>query len=112
MTTIENRSLHAISDHCIFNDPIDAEGLVEFEQLCLEHPKVQDKISRKELPAGVSVACGPWMYGIDEINEEQRLIQCYLYLLESDDPQPNIYSLLCRFSPVFYGMTKALIRID
>lgn len=85
---------------------------MEFEQLCLKHPKVQDEISKMELPTGVSVGCDPWMYGTDDINETQRLIQCYLYLLESDDPQTNMYSLPCRFSPVFDGMTKELVRID
>lgn len=85
---------------------------MEFEQLCLKHPKVQNEISKMELPTGVSVACDPWMYGTDDINETRRLIQCYLYLLESDDPQTNIYSLPCRFSPVFDGMTRELVRID
>jgi primary-amine oxidase len=82
------------------------------EQLCLQHPKIRAEIEKMELPAGMSVCCDPWMYGTDDINESRRLIQCYLYILEVNDPQSNIYSLPCRFSPVFDARTKQLVRLD
>ncbi|PSN70859.1 hypothetical protein BS50DRAFT_659666 [Corynespora cassiicola Philippines] len=92
--------------------PMDPEELVEMEQLCLAHPKVKEEIAKMELPSGMTVACDPWMYGTDDENETRRLIQCYLYILEVDDPHCNIYSLPCRFSPVFDAKAKQLVRID
>ncbi|KAH7377854.1 copper amine oxidase [Pyrenochaeta sp. MPI-SDFR-AT-0127] len=92
--------------------PMDPEELVEMEQLCLNHPKVRAEIEKLELPAEMSVCCEPWMYGTDDIHETRRLIQCYLFVLEVNDPQCNIFSLPCKFSPVFDARSKQLVRID
>lgn len=86
--------------------------MAEMEKICLEHPAVIDEIKAMNLPAGVSVCAEPWMYGTDTENEQRRLFQCYLYVVGTAHPENNHYSTPCRFSPVFDGLKKELIRID
>ncbi|EZF35299.1 copper amine oxidase [Trichophyton mentagrophytes] len=92
--------------------PCDADELIEMEQLCLEHPAVKAEVEKMKLPPGVTVCSDPWIYGTDDPNETRRLLQFYMYLVDTEDPQHNHYSLPCTFSPVFDGNTKELVRMD
>ncbi|OQD64631.1 hypothetical protein PENPOL_c007G05499 [Penicillium polonicum] len=92
--------------------PIDLDEMEEIEKLCLEHPAVKDEIAKMKLPPGVTVCTKPWMYGTDTAEENRRLFQCYLYVIEIDHPENNHYSVPCRFSPVFDGVSHELIRIE
>lgn len=65
-----------------------------------------------KLPPGVTVCSDPWIYGTDNQDETRRLVQFYMYIVDTQDPQHNHYSLPCTFSPVFDGNTKELVRID
>lgn len=92
--------------------PIDPDEITEIEKLCMRHPAVLAEIERMQLPAGVTVCNDPWMYGTDSENETRRLFQCFMYLVDTDHPQNNHYSLPCKFSPVFDGLTHELVRMD
>lgn len=86
--------------------------MIEIEQLCLNHPAVKAEIEKLKLPQGMTVCLDPWIYGTDDINESRRLFQCYMYIVAVDHPQNNQYSLPCKFSPVFDGITRQLVRMD
>lgn len=85
---------------------------MEIEQLCMHHPAVLAEIEKLKLPAGMTVCNDPWIYGTDDQKETRRLFQCYMYIVAVDHPEHNHYSLPCKFSPVFDGVTKDLVRID
>ncbi|KAE8384432.1 copper amine oxidase [Aspergillus alliaceus] len=91
---------------------VDADEMIEIEQLCLNHPAVQAEVAKLQLPAGVTVCNDPWIYGTDDPKETRRLFQCYMYIVATDHPQNNHYSTPCKFSPVFDGLTRELVRID
>lgn len=80
--------------------------------MCLQHPAVKAEIAKLQLPAGVTVCNDPWIYGTDDPKEQRRLFQCYMYIVATDHPQNNHYSLPCKFSPVFDGITRELVRMD
>lgn len=80
--------------------------------MCMKHPAVLAEIEKLQLPAGVTVCNDPWMYGTDNDTEDRRLFQCFMYMVETDHPQNNHYSLPCKFSPVFDGLTHELVRMD
>ncbi|OQE02644.1 hypothetical protein PENSOL_c002G07687 [Penicillium solitum] len=90
---------------------IDLDEMEEIEKLCLENPAVKDEIAKMKLPPGVTVCTEPWMYGTDTAEENRRLFQCYLYVIEIDHPENNHYSVPCRFSPVFDGVSHELIQM-
>ncbi|KAA8642015.1 uncharacterized protein ATNIH1004_010955 [Aspergillus tanneri] len=92
--------------------PVDIDEMGEIEQLCLNHPVVQEEVAKMQLPAGMTVCNDPWIYGTDDPKENRRLFQCYMYIVATDHPQNNHYSLPCKFSPVFDGITRELVRID
>ncbi|KAB2570884.1 Copper amine oxidase 1 [Lasiodiplodia theobromae] len=92
--------------------PIDGDELAEMERVCLGHPVVKAEIEKMELPLGVTVCCDPWMYGTDSLDEHRRLFQCYLYVVEINDPLNNHYSTPCTFSPVFDSASHELVRMD
>ncbi|KAL5342220.1 copper amine oxidase [Aspergillus crustosus] len=92
--------------------PVDVDELIEIEQLCLSHPAVKAEIAKLELPSGVTVCNDPWIYGTDDPKESRRLFQCYMYIVGTDHPQNNHYSVPCKFSPVFDGLTHELVRMD
>ncbi|KAH3371209.1 hypothetical protein KXV52_001456 [Aspergillus fumigatus] len=92
--------------------PVDADELIEIEQLCLSHPAVQAEIAKMQLPQGVTVCNDPWIYGTDDPKETRRLFQCYMYVVTTDHPQNNHYSTPCKFSPVFDALTRELVRMD
>ncbi|KAL3431918.1 copper amine oxidase [Aspergillus tetrazonus] len=92
--------------------PVDTDELIEIEQLCLSHPAVKEEIAKLKLPPGVTVCNDPWIYGCDDHNEARRLFQCYMYIVTTDHPQNNHYSVPCKFSPVFDGLTRELVRMD
>jgi len=100
------------TDDLILQGPVDVDEMIEIEQLCLRHPAVQAEIEKLKLPPGTTVCNDPWIYGADDPNETRRLFQCYMYIVEVDHPQNNHYSLPCKFSPVFDGITRELVRID
>lgn len=78
----------------------------------MKHPAVHAEIEKLKLPPGMSVCNDPWMYGTDDANETRRLFQCFMYMVGVDHPQNNHYSLPCKFSPVFDGVTRELVRMD
>lgn len=88
------------------------EEIGEMEKICEENPAVQAEIEKMQLPPGARVCNDPWIYGTDRENETRRLFQHYMYIIDTDHPQANHYSLPCTFSPVFDGTTKELVRID
>ncbi|KAL4876380.1 copper amine oxidase [Aspergillus karnatakaensis] len=92
--------------------PVDVDELIAIEQLCLSHPVVQAEIAKLQLPSGVTVCNDPWIYGTDDPNESRRLFQCYMYITATDHAQNNHYSVPCKFSPVFDGLTHELVRMD
>lgn len=96
----------------IWQGPLDIDEMIDIEQLCLRHPAVQAEIEKMKLPPGMTVCNDPWIYGADDPNETRRLFQCYMYIVEIDHPENNHYSLPCKFSPVFDGVTHELVRID
>ncbi|KAI9740933.1 MAG: hypothetical protein M1818_004539 [Claussenomyces sp. TS43310] len=92
--------------------PIDVDEMIHMEKLCLQHPAVQAEIEKMMLPPGYAVCNDPWIYGTDDENESRRLVQCYMYIMETDHPETNHYSLPCAFSPVFDAITFELVRMD
>ncbi|KAJ9195634.1 hypothetical protein DTO164E3_6710 [Paecilomyces variotii] len=92
--------------------PVDVDEMIEIESLCLQHPAVLAEIEKLKLPPGVTVCNDPWIYGTDDPNENRRLFQCYMYIVEVDHPQNNHYSTPVKFSPVFDGITHELVRMD
>ncbi|KAL2822708.1 copper amine oxidase [Aspergillus cavernicola] len=92
--------------------PVDTDELIAIEQLCLAHPAVQAEVAKLQLPPGVTVCNDPWIYGCDDPKESRRLFQCYMYIVSTDHPQNNHYSVPCKFSPVFDGLTHELVRMD
>ncbi|KAJ6131339.1 Copper amine oxidase N2-terminal [Penicillium sp. IBT 18751x] len=92
--------------------PVDVDEMMEIEQLCLGHPAVKAEIEKLQLPQGMTVCVDPWIYGTDDAHESRRLFQCYMYIVASDHPQDNLYSLPCKFSPIFDGITHELVRMD
>ncbi|KAL3478226.1 copper amine oxidase [Aspergillus californicus] len=92
--------------------PMDVDEITGIEQLCMEHPAVLAEIEKLKLPQGVTVCNDPWMYGTDNPNETRRLFQCFMYIITVDHPENNHYSIPCKFSPVFDGHTRELIRMD
>jgi Cu2+-containing amine oxidase len=92
--------------------PVDPDELIEIEQLCLNHPAVKAEVAKMQLPKGVTVCNDPWIYGTDDPKETRRLFQCYMYVVTTDHPQNNHYSVPCKFSPVFDGLTRELVRMD
>jgi primary-amine oxidase len=92
--------------------PVDIDEMIEIETICLSHPAVQAEIEKLKLPAGMSVCLDPWIYGTEDAGESRRLFQCYMYIVAVDHPQNNQYSIPCKFSPVFDGITHELVRMD
>jgi primary-amine oxidase len=92
--------------------PADVDEMIEMETTCLSHPAVKAEIEKLNLPQGMTVCMDPWIYGTEDINESRRLTQCYMYVVSTDHPQHNQYSLPLKFSPVFDGITRELVRID
>ena len=44
--------------------PLDAEEILEFEQLSIEDESVQAEIAKLKLPEGTKIVCDPWIYGM------------------------------------------------
>lgn len=82
------------------------------EDACFQNPTVQAEVEKLRLPAGMKMACEPWMYGTDNPHETRRLFQCYLYVIAVDHPENNHYSVPVSFSPVFEAFTLKLVRMD
>ncbi|KAJ5641637.1 Copper amine oxidaseN2-terminal [Penicillium lividum] len=92
--------------------PLDVDEMLEIEQVCLNHPAVKAEIEKLKLPSDMTVCLDPWIYGTDDPKETRRLFQCYMYIVATDHPGNNQYSLPCQFSPVFDGITHQLVRMD
>lgn len=86
--------------------------MIEMEKVCLAHPAVIKEIEAMNLPKGATVCNDPWAYGTDDDQENRRLFQCYMYIIETDHDECNHYSLPCTFSPVFDALTHELVRMD
>ena len=92
--------------------PVDVDEMIEVEKVCLKHPLVLKEIEKMQLPQGVTVCTDPWIYGRDDDDETRRLCQCYMYIVPTEHPQTNHYSLPCAFSPVFNADTREFVRMD
>lgn len=92
--------------------PINPSTLGELEAICLKHPIVLKEIEKLQLPKGYSATCDPWIYGTDDPEEKRGLVQMYMYVLQSNHPEANHYSLPLKFSPVFDAATKEFVRFD
>lgn len=73
---------------------------------------MQAEVAKLNLPPGVTVCNDPWIYGTDDPNETRRLFQCYMYIVATDHPENNHYSVPCKFSPVFDVHKRELVRMD
>ncbi|KAE8360380.1 copper amine oxidase [Aspergillus caelatus] len=87
------------------------KALFDLTSKAVIYAKELPKHVQMQLPPGVVVCTEPWMYGTDTANENRRLFQCYLYVVEINHPENHHYSVPCRFSPVF-GITHELVRVD
>lgn len=92
--------------------PVNPFHLAELEVMCLNHPEIVKEVEKLQLPKGYTAICDPWIYGTDDPNEKRGLVQFYMYVMQSNHPETNHYSLPLKFSPVFDITTNELIRID
>ena len=95
--------------------PLDAEEILEFERLSIEDESVQAELAKLKLPEGTKVVCDPWIYGSDGIDDDQRMLQSFLYIRDptiSDEVDGNHYALPLSISPVISTVTKKIVRID
>jgi primary-amine oxidase len=109
---ITNSIVEKIEQYPDAQGPVD---YVEFEQVheaCNTHPKVLEEIAKLKLPPNAKVLNDPWAYGTDDAEERRRLFQCYMYIVLTEDPEANHYSLPAPFAPVFDAHTLELVRID
>lgn len=60
----------------------------------------------------MTVCNDPWIYARDDAAEDRRIFQCYMYIVATNHPQTNHYSLPCTSSPVFDAITKEHVRMD
>jgi primary-amine oxidase len=94
---------------------MDSEEILALEQVAVSDPKVQAELAKLQLPEGSKVVCDPWIYGSDGIDDDQRLLQAYLYLRDpqnSGEADSNHYALPLSISPVINTETHEVIRID
>lgn len=95
--------------------PLDGEEIVAFEKIALEDPSVLKELAKLQLPEGSKVVCDPWIYGSDGVDDDKRMLQCFLYLRDihnSDEVDSNHYALPLSVSPVVSTETKEVVRID
>lgn len=88
---------------------------MEFERLSIEDELVQEELKKLKLPERAIVVCDPWIYGSDGINDDDRMLQSFLYLRDptnSGEVDSNHYALPLSISPVISTVTKKVIRID
>lgn len=94
---------------------MDGEEILEFERLSIEDESVQAELKKLNLPEGAKVVCDPWIYGSDGIEDNERMLQSFLYLRDpanSGEADSNHYALPLSISPVISTVTKKVIRID
>ena len=48
--------------------PMDAEEILEAEQIAVYHPDVQAEIAKLKLPEGTVVLSDPWIYGMTPLD--------------------------------------------
>jgi primary-amine oxidase len=95
--------------------PIDGEEIIRTEQAVIEDEGVKAELAKLQLPEGAKVVCDPWIYGSDGVNDDDRIIQAFLYLrdpLNSDEADSNHYALPLSISPVIDTVSMKVIRID
>ncbi|PSN61718.1 hypothetical protein BS50DRAFT_578232 [Corynespora cassiicola Philippines] len=92
--------------------PVDYWEWERVHDACNSHPEVLAEIAKLKLPPNAKVINDPWAYGTDNAQERRRLFQCYMYIVLSEDPEANHYSLPAPFSPVFDAHTLELCWID
>ncbi|GIZ44392.1 hypothetical protein CKM354_000759000 [Cercospora kikuchii] len=96
----------------------DAQGPVDWlefdavQKACNEHPLVKAEVEKLCLPPGAKVINDPWAYGTDDAKERRRLFQCYMYIVFTDDPEANHYSLPAPFAPIFNAHTLELVDLE
>lgn len=92
--------------------PINPFQMAELESVCLNHPMVLKEIEKLQLPKGYTAICDPWIYGTDDPEEKRGLVQFYMYVMQTNHPESNHYSLPLKFSPVFDITTNEFVRTD
>lgn len=73
------------------------------------------ELAKLKLPEGTKIVCDPWIYGSDGVDDDQRMLQAFLYMrdpLNSGEADSNHYALPLSVSPVISTETKKVIRID
>ncbi|CAK1362771.1 unnamed protein product [Cercospora beticola] len=96
----------------------DAQGPVDWlefdavQKACNAHPLVKAEVEKLCLPSGAKVINDPWAYGTDDAKERRRLFQCYMYIVLTDDPEANHYSLPAPFAPIFDAHTLELVDLE
>jgi primary-amine oxidase len=94
---------------------IDGPTIIGVEKIAMEDPGVQDAIKQLQLPEGSVVVIDPWIYGSDGVNDDEYLIQCFMYMRSPDnstDADSNHYAHPLPISPVVHVETGKVIRID
>ena len=87
--------------------------MIEWEEMCMQHPAVKAEIEKLKLPSNYRVRNDPWIYATEDANESRPLVQFFMYVLAGNGhSELNHYSLPLKFSPVFEAYTKKFIRID
>lgn len=93
--------------------PFLPNDMMEWEEMCMQHPAVKAEIEKLKLPSHYRVRNDPWIYATEDANESRPLVQFFMYVLAGNGhSELNHYSLPLKFSPVFEAYSKKFIRID
>ncbi|KAF2647988.1 hypothetical protein K491DRAFT_643257 [Lophiostoma macrostomum CBS 122681] len=72
---------------------IDSGYMKEVETACMADQKVQDEITKLDLPPGASVVVEPWAYATDGQNDmSKRVTMCWFYLRLLEHQDANYYA--------------------
>jgi len=72
---------------------IDTEYMQAVETACRADSRVQQEISKLQLPAGATVVIEPWAYATDgEIDVSERTSMCWFYMRLLESPDANYYA--------------------
>ncbi|KAI1610595.1 copper amine oxidase [Exophiala viscosa] len=112
IVNVSQATVEKVEDLPDVQGPVDLEEWEAVHDACNSHPKVQEEIAKLRLPPGAKVINDPWAFGTDNVEERRRLFQCYMYIVLSDDPESNHYSIPAPISPVFDANTLELLWID
>ncbi|KIV98846.1 uncharacterized protein PV09_09417 [Verruconis gallopava] len=94
-----------------YHGQADMDEVLEVRDVCINHPKVIERIKRFKLPESFTVVCDTWPYGRDSAAATRRLAQCFLYAKDRSHPGANSYDNPLPFSPIIDYITKELVDI-